>query len=168
VEATESLERFLRAVHEDPWPDQDLIRRSLARAENMGKSDSSKVTARSLYHALRTPLCVWNCQFDRMTRLITLGMHLDGNNFGECTTRAIQAFEPNPLWERRFLEIRRACYTAMHNPQAKQARRDLDEFINGEAFTADVSALTKVLKSRSSDKTFGAYSIETRPTDLRR
>jgi hypothetical protein len=95
-------------------------------------------------------------------------MHVDGNNLGDYTSRAIEAFEPNVLWERRFLEIRRACYTALHNPQAKQARRDLDEFINGEAFTADVSALTKVLKSRPSDTTFGAYSIETRPTDLRR
>jgi spermidine synthase len=168
VEATESLERFLRAVHEDPWPDQDLIKRSLVRAEIMANSDLSKVTARSLYDILHTPLCVWNCQLDRMTRLITLGMHVDGKNLGDYTSRAIEAFEPNVLWERRFLEIRRACYTATHSPQAKQARRELDDFMNEEAFTADVSALTKVLKSRSSDTTFGAYSIETRPTDLRR
>ena len=166
-EATDALVRFFRVAHEDPWPNSELLRRSMARAETIASLDSSKNLASSLYEALRTPFAVWNGESDRQRTLLALGMHLEGNKFGNYTAAAIEAVEPDVIWERKFLETRNACYAAIHSPRAEQARRDLNEFMDAEAFTADISALTRVLKPRSSSESHGAYSIEVEGTRVR-
>lgn len=149
AEATESLEKFLRLAHEDPWPDQTRIKHSVALAGTIAKSQWSAEATRSLYEILRTPLCVWNADTDRMANLLLLAVHLDGKNAGVHTAAVVEGFEPNVMWERDFLELRSASYAATHNPRAAQARRDLEAFFEKEALTGDVSALKKEFERRS-------------------
>jgi spermidine synthase len=151
-EAAESLERFFQAAREDPWPDQELIKRSLTLAETVANSDDSKVVAHSLYDSLRKPLCVWNGEAERTVRLLSIGMHLDGKTLGEHTATVIESFEPNVIWERTFLEVRKACYAAVHNPRAEQAAGDLDDFMNNEALTTDVSTLIREFETGVDEK----------------
>jgi hypothetical protein len=99
--------------------------------------------------------------------MVTIGSYLDGDNPGEYTRAAIEAFEPHVLWEHKFLELRRACYTATHSPRAKQASRDLDEFMKNEGSTADVSALTKEIETRSGKSDAKANSSQAQELDLR-
>jgi hypothetical protein len=153
-EATESLKTFLLAAHEDPWPDQTLIWRSIQLAETIAKSGWSKEASLSLYDTLRMPLCVWNGEAERMVRLLSIGIYLDGNKGGPYTACALEVFEPNVMWVRSFLEMRKACYNAVHNPRAAQAARDLDDFMQHEALTTDVSALTREIEISSGDKAF--------------
>ena len=150
-EAAESLERFLQAAREEPWIDQALIKRSLALAETVAKSDKSEA-AHSLYDSLRKPLCVWNGEAERAVRLLSIGMHLDGENLGQYTAPVIETFEPNVMWERNFLEVRKACYAAVHSPLAEQAAGDVDQFMNNEALTTDVSTLTKEIETGVGEK----------------
>ena len=149
ADATQSLEKFLRAAHEDPWANQDIIRRSLWRAEMIAQADGSKKTARVFYDLLRTPLAIWNCESDRRLRLLTLGTQLDGAQVGTYTTPVLELFEPHVKWDLRFLELRQRCYRTTRNPILKQATRDLDDFLNNQALTADTSALAKLFEHSS-------------------
>jgi hypothetical protein len=121
----------------------------LWRAEIIAQADESKKTARRFYDLLRTPLSIWNCESDRRLRLLTLGVQLDGSRLGSYTTPALELFEPYVKWNLRFLELRQACYQYTHNPRVKQATRDLDDFLNNQALTADTSALAKLFEHSS-------------------
>jgi spermidine synthase len=151
-EATESLKNFFRLAREDPWPEQERIKRCMGLAETIAKSDWSKEATGSFYDVLRKPLCVWNGEAERAVRLLSIGMHMDGKNFGERTASALEAFEPNVMWERTFLEVRKSCYTNLHNPRARQASRDLDEFFSQEALTADLPTMKKEFEMRAREQ----------------
>ncbi len=149
ADATQSVEKFLRAAHEDPWINQDVIRRSLWRAEMIAQADKSKKTAARFYDLLRAPLSIWNCESDRRLRLLTLGVQLDGSRLGSYTAPALELFEPYVKWDLKFLELRETCYQGTHNPRLKQATRDLDDFLNNQALTADTAALAKLFQHSS-------------------
>jgi hypothetical protein len=149
VEAVKTLGAFLLALRSDPWPDQGLIRRSLVRDETLASEDASMERARFLYDVLKKPFAVCNCETDRRLRLVMLAMHLDGKTAGKYTASALAPFEPNVMWERTFLQIRSDCYNSISSPRADKAKRDLEEFMNNEAFTQDVSAVTRIFGSRS-------------------
>jgi len=78
---------------------------------------------------LRTPFAIRNEEADRLTTLFNLGVKIDGTNPGEYALRTIEILEPNVPWQHNFLHVRQLCYSAMHNPKAEQAKRDLDEFV---------------------------------------
>jgi spermidine synthase len=148
-EAAEALDKFLRNLREDPWPSSDIIRRSFVLAETMANTERAKVVARLFYNDLRTPLCLFNEESDRLMTLLGLGLYLDGNEPGQYTRPIIEAFEPYPLWQQKFLQSRNACYRAGNNPLADQARRDLDEFNQETGSPLDSSALTKAIEAQS-------------------
>src|SRR5438045_2264823 len=105
-EASESLRKFFQLAHETPWPDSIRIVRSLSLAETIAKSGFSSEATGSLFEILRTPFCLWNSEIDRLTKLFSIAMHMDGDAPGERTAAAIEQYEPNVLWERSFLEAR--------------------------------------------------------------
>ncbi len=142
-EATEALVRFFRIAHEDPWPDPALINASLALAEEIVHSAQSPEIATSIYDVLSTPLCVWNSEFAREVRIISIAKAADGNRFGERTLRTLGALEPNTVWNRQFLETRKNAYNAVHDPRANQATQDLEQFMRHEALSSDPAALTR-------------------------
>ena len=137
---------------ESPWPDSIRTVRSLSLAETIAESDFSAEATGSLFEILQTPLCLWNSEIDRLMKLFSIAMHMDGDAPGERTAAAIEQYEPNVLWERSFLEARKTCYAATHNPRAAQAARDLDEFLREEPLTADVSTLTKKIEKHVNEK----------------
>jgi spermidine synthase len=147
TEAAAALTAFLRAAHENAWPHQDLLRRSLGRAELFGEAEPGKAAAHVLYDILSTPFAVWNCDADRLNRLVTLGLQLDNARPGKYTAAAIREYEPYALWQRPFLQIRKSCYQNINDRRAQIAARDLDDFVSQQAFTADATALTHVFKN---------------------
>lgn len=150
-EAADILEKFFRALHDEPWPSMGLIKRSLSRAESLASSDRSRMVAGSFYNALRRPFSVFNRESDRLATALAIAIYLDGGSPGENTLAALEAYEPHVLWQRQFLQIRRDCYSALHNPRAEQARRDFDDFMKSEALTADGTALANEIKSRAAN-----------------
>jgi spermidine synthase len=166
-EATDSLEKFLRNLHEDPWPAGALIKRSMARAEAIAKSDRSKMAARFFYNALSAPLCVFSNEGDRLSTLLAIGIYLDGDRPGEYTLPALEAYEPHVIWQRKFLDVRKRCYVAVQSVRAEQASRDFEKFMKYEASTADVFAVTKEIEARSTEKSGDASSSQTQERDFR-
>ena len=153
--ALDTLEKFFRALRTEPWPTRELVKRSLMRAEAVAKSDRSKTAAGFLYDALHTPLCVFNNEADRRETALALAVYSDGSQPGEHTLRALEAFEPHVVWARHFLEVRKICYSALHDPRAEQATRDFNECIKHEPSTADTSALTEKIESHSGRQDLG-------------
>jgi len=148
-EAANLFRECLQSLHDLPWPNRELIKRTLKRAEAIANSDRSKTVAGFLFEAVRTPFSVFNNESDRLATELAIGVYLDGDHPGENTRAAIAPYEPHVLWQRQFLQVRRNCYSALHDSRAEQARRDLDEFISHEAATADVSTLAKEIQARS-------------------
>jgi spermidine synthase/predicted MFS family arabinose efflux permease len=166
-EATESLEKFLRALHEDPWPSSELIQRSMARAEAIARSDRSKIAARLLYDALATPFCVFINESNRLDVLLGIGIYLDDDHPGEHALAVLEAFEPYVLWQRKFLQVRKDSYLAQHSPRVGQATRDFDEFMKHESSTADVFGLTKEIEARALDTSSIPNSSQSEATTIR-
>ena len=148
-EATESLEKFFVGLRTEPWSSKEVIKRSLARAEALAASDRSRTAGGILYRSLREPLSVYNNEKERIATLLALGTYLDGDHPGQYAAEALKNFEPHVLWIRKFLELRKDCYVALHHPLALQATRDLEEFQRHQASLADVSNLAKEVETRS-------------------
>jgi len=141
----------MRGLREMPWADRDLIKRSLNRVEVVAKSDRSKIASNFLFDALREPFCVFTNEPERLGTQLAVAIYLEGNSPGEKLRAAVEAFEPHVLWRKQFLQVRKDCYSALHDPRAMQAERDLEEFRNSETATKDVSAMTKSILDESAN-----------------
>ena len=148
-DATEGLDRFFHALLENPWPEHELIKRSLLRASEIASADPSKRASLTLYDALRAPFSVYNNEGDRLANLLRIGLYLDGDAPGKYTLAALKFFEPSVPFRRQFLQVRKDCYNAMHSPMAEKANRDFDDFVRHEASAIDVPTLTKAIEERA-------------------
>jgi len=151
-EAVDNLEKFLRGLRNDPWPNRDLISRSLTQAQVLATSDRSKIVAGFFNTVLRDPFCILNNDSDRMTTRLAIATYQDGDYPGNNTRDALKAFEPHILWQREFLEIRKKCYAALRDPRAAQASRDFESFMQREAATLDVATLAREIQARSANR----------------
>lgn len=158
LEARTSLEKFFRAAHEDPWPDHGVLSRSLSRAELIAAADRSLRTATRFHELLRTPFSIWNCESQRRVGLLVLATQLERGHPGARTAAALQAFEPHASWNRKFLEVRQACYRATKDSRLDEATSDLEDFLNNEAVTADTRVLARLI-----DKSFEPLAPKDRP-----
>jgi len=150
-EAADLFEKCIRGLRETPWPDRDLIKRALNLVEIVAKSDRSKIASNFLFDALREPFCVLTNEPERLATRLAIAIYLEGNFPGEKLHAAVEAFEPHVLWQKEFLQVRKDCYSAFHDPRATQAERDLEEFRRNETATADVSAMTKSIRDQSAN-----------------
>ena len=150
-QAADLFEKCLRGLSDLPWANRDLIKRTLNRVEIVAKSDRSKIASSFLFDALRKPFCVYTDEPERLGTLIAVAIYLEGSAPGEKLRATVEGFEPHVLWRREFLEARRDCYNALHDPRAKQAERDLEEFRKYEPATADVSAMTKSIREQAAN-----------------
>ena len=160
--AADHLVNFFQMAHHDPWIDREVLGRSMNRAETIANSGVSKETAQRFYEALKTPLCVWNAETDRLIKLLSISRRLDGAVAGKYSASAFEAMEPNLFWTRNFLETRNNAYRATQNGNTIQATQDLDQFMENEAFTADAVALAKVFKSSTREAAGYASEKQTR------
>jgi hypothetical protein len=150
-EGADLFAKCMRDLHELPWANRDLIKRTLNRVEAVAKSDRSKVASGFLFDAIRKPFCVFTGEADRMGTQLAIAVYLEGASPGEKLRAAVEAFEPHVLWRKEFLQVRKDCYNALHDPRAKQAERDLEEFRKYEPTTADVPAMTKSIRDQSAN-----------------
>jgi hypothetical protein len=149
-EAAELFRKCLQQLHDQPWPNRDLIKRTLTRVEALANSDRAKIVTRFLLDALRAPFCIFNNEAERVGTRLAIAIYLDDSRPGQNTLDAVHEFEPHVLWQREFLNARSSCYTAMKDPRAERARHDLEEFMKRESASESVSSLTKKIRDASS------------------
>jgi hypothetical protein len=135
------LLKVLDRLHQDPWLSFGLSNRSLLLANEISNADSSNATAIAFFNMLNTPLAVRNEETARIDVLFNLGLKIDGAEPAEYTKRVLQLLEPNVPWQSSFLRARQISYQNTGDPEAAQAKRDVDAFIKNEA--ADVETLAR-------------------------
>jgi spermidine synthase len=137
VEAVEALERAFRAYRRDPWPQVDLMRRSLLLAVDLARADPTGNAASRLYDAISEPFCLYIMNDARLRAMVRLGIVADARMGSARTVAAISKMEPHIPWEREFLEVRVAAYDKIGHPLAAQAADDLDQYMLAEPFPFD-------------------------------
>ena len=132
VEATAALESAYVSCRTDPWVMLKFIKDSFGLAQYIAEQDPNGALPAQLYRALEKPFSVNALEADRQKTLVLIASLIDRADFSEYTRKAVAAFEPNVLWDRKFLEIRRNCYRALNDPRAALADRDLSNFLKAE------------------------------------
>src|SRR5262249_55089665 len=117
-EAADLFAKCIRGSHEIQWANRDLVKRTLDRGELVAKSDRSKIASNFLFDALREPFSVYTNEAERLATQLAVAVHLEGDSPGEKLRAAVEAFEPHVLWRNEFLQVRKDCYSALHDPRA--------------------------------------------------
>lgn len=131
-DATAAFESAYVSSRTDPWPVPVILKRSFPAAADIASRDGTKTLATRLYRALEKPFAANLVEEDRRNALAQIGRILDRDAFSDYTRNVIASFEPDPPWERDFLQLRRDCYRALSDPRAAKADRDLSRFISAE------------------------------------
>ena len=137
-EATTALEAGFISFRSDPWVMSPIYNNSFTIAHFVASQDPTGAIASRLYRALEKPFCVFAAEQERRRTLALLGVLADGANLGESTRKAVEAFEPDVPWDRKFLEVRRDCYRSLGDPKLAKAEQDLARFLKAEPQPLDV------------------------------
>ena len=124
--ALKSLQALFRRLRYDPWPSRSMMNRSLYLAQKL--ADENKDMTRRLYEILSVPFSVRMLDQARLRILFSLADRLGS----EEAARAVKPFEPNVPWELHFLSRRASAYKETNDPMARQADKDLNEFLRNE------------------------------------
>ena len=121
-----ALQAYMAAfkrLRSDPWPYGVIMSRTLNLALEMAK-DNPKA-ARQLFDLLSVPFSVGIMNESRSLVLLDLAGQLGNPEIVE----ALKHFEPHLIWKRPFLNKRADVYKKVGDPRAKQAEKDLNEFL---------------------------------------
>jgi len=136
-EAVALLRQAFESYRTDPWPDFDVMERSVELALRLATTPQR---ARIVHEALSRPFPAALQDGKRRRVLIDTAYRFDG--CGQHTLAALQAAEPYPFWEENLLVIRARCYVQTKHDLASQAVDDLERFRAAEQ-TAVVPALPR-------------------------
>jgi hypothetical protein len=101
--------------------------RALALAEELALARPAMAPA--LEEALAQPFAV--ASLDEPRRLVRL--HIASRQaLSDRCREAVLGYEPFVPWREDVLRFRARCYAATHDPRARLAAADLDEFLRGE------------------------------------
>jgi spermidine synthase len=126
-EAAAALESAFKRCREDPWASAVVVREALTLAREV--ADRRPALSLPLFEAVRAPFVVRCSNHDRLNAMAELLSHVDLKT--HCRD-ALKPLEPYITWNRNWLTLRRDCYVATHDPGARLAARDLEEFLSRE------------------------------------
>lgn len=132
VEAVDLLGTVLERLRTDPWLSVFLADRTLVVAKALADRTEDEAAVTRIYQALRSPFSVYACDTARFENMALWGVKLDKGKLGKYTSAAIEQEEPFVPWQGKVLEVRQACYKAVNDPRAAQAKRDLDDYLANE------------------------------------
>jgi spermidine synthase len=121
--AASLLASAFHGYRDDPWPLPELMSRSLELAAAIAEFDRPDGAA--LFEALSVRFSGANLEGSRKLAAVRVAVASDPDRL--CA-RAFGAIEPNPPWNRPFLEQRAACYRTTNDPRASLAEKDLGAF----------------------------------------
>jgi predicted membrane-bound spermidine synthase len=126
--AVTHLDAAFRAARDVPWAYPLTMNRALELAWNL--TSQTPAVGPRLYEGLQEPFAVRLLDAARIGVAVNIAL---GSDFAVRCVAALAPFEPDPIWERPFLEQRERCYREHQRPQAPQARADLDAFVAASA-----------------------------------
>jgi spermidine synthase len=137
TEAALALEKAFVTLHRDPWGQRTVTPLLMEATQVLAQRDHA--LGMRLYAQLEQPFAGHALQTLREKTRLAMARVLDWH--GLCQ-KALQAYEPHPLWEGDFLVSRYECYDATKDPLREQAETALKDFLAAEPpalFDRDVS-----------------------------
>jgi len=125
-EAFTSLEEAFLRYRRDPWPLRVVMTGALDVAVDLGSRD--RAVAERAYALLKEPFALDLLHGDRLLSLLKIAAQLGEERYAE----AIRPLEPDVPWRQQVLVLRLQSYEKTGDPLAAAARRDLEEFLEGE------------------------------------
>lgn len=136
-EGAQSLVAAFTRFKTDPWPKRLAMRRALALAAAVGRSNPA--LARRLGETLRTPFAACSQNESRQEVLVQLATSARDL---PMMVEALQQYEPFAPWRAEYLTARADAYKAAGHKLAPKAAMELAEYriAHGEAPTEDASS----------------------------
>jgi hypothetical protein len=136
-EALPALQRAYAGYRRDPWPDTDVMRRTLNLTVQMARADLRGDFAKLLYDALDEPFILSLHEETRLRAQLQIASRIDSLTGSNLRVKVLEKFEPHVPWERNILTTRVEAYYRANHPRANQAAKDLDQFMAAEPFPFD-------------------------------
>jgi spermidine synthase len=127
-EAAELLSRAFVAYRRSPWPQRKVMEPAFPLAQEIAKSSPER--AHRMFDALSQPFAAMQFEETRVFSRIVMAPLFD--QCGAKTIAALRAAEPFPIWNREVLTIRANCYALARLPEAGDAWRDLERYVDAE------------------------------------
>jgi spermidine synthase/MFS family permease len=124
TEATESMERALAMLREEPWLSRRMSKRLIKLAHEI--SEREPMLGRRIFTAMEQPFSTYALNSQRLIALVKLAPVI---GWAEHCQRALKQLEPLPIWKGDFLTSRYLCYEATRDPKRQQAMADLEEYL---------------------------------------
>jgi len=141
AEAAQSLQAAFVGYRTDPWPQRELMRRTILLANDVARGDQQGNVARALYDALSTPFSLQLNEDVRRRTLVIIAEHIDAVTGSTLLPDALAKLEPFVPWDEAFLQARAKAYArAFGNPSHPLLRRaleELDEFRENRPYPFD-------------------------------
>ena len=126
-ETLAALQASFTGFRTDPWPTQGAMQSALNLVTPL--TGQSAMTVTPLLDALSEPFVVHALNVPRLAIAAELSR---GADFLQRCAGIFGQFEPDPMWNQRFLTLRRDCYRATGSARVRTAEGDLDEFMRRE------------------------------------
>jgi len=134
--ATDALVQGFERHRTDPWTQSWVLDVAFQLAGTVASHDRAQ--GRRLFDALSAPFAASNAQERRLGTRVRLAGTVDPK---ALCPGAFAAYEPNPIWERSFLEERARCYALAGDKKAASAHADLEAY--DVAASAPLEALVR-------------------------
>lgn len=122
-EAFIEITAFITSLRSQPWVHGLMAFRAMKLAARL--ADKEKGLRRKIHDLLMEPLAAANMEDTRKNLLFNLAYGLSA----KLVANAANLFEPDPVWQKKFLVRRAAAYNQTGHPLAKQAQKDLARFL---------------------------------------
>jgi predicted membrane-bound spermidine synthase len=139
-EALAAIQRAFAGYRRDPWPENDLMSRTLTLAAHMAQADMQGNFAQLLFEALDQPFALSLHDEARLRAQLDVARRVDTLvPTARLRVKVLEKFEPYVPWERPFLTVRLAAYDQANHPNADRAAKELDAFLSAEPFPFDTN-----------------------------
>ncbi|RMH15486.1 MAG: spermidine synthase, partial [Acidobacteria bacterium] len=124
VAATDLLVAAFDRFRRDPWPSLEVMGRTSTLLKEIAEADAEQ--GERLFEALAQPFATFLLNTQRLLDRINLARTVD---FDRLCVDAFAAVEPHPPWAAQSLAERARCYASHAHPLARQAARDLADYL---------------------------------------
>jgi spermidine synthase len=121
--AADALVAAFERHRTDPWTQDWILDAAFQVAGSIAAHDA--VQGRRVYDGLAQPFAVKSADERRLKTRVRLAGTVDAK---ALCSGAFAVYEPNPIWERGFLEERAKCYALAGDPRSAAAQADLDAY----------------------------------------
>jgi len=131
-DAMTAVQKCIKSLQIDPWPNPTLLERTLNIATDLVGADNVADSGAEILRLLQKPFAVYNGDYTRMLAILRASTALDHGKPGRNLLQTVEDLEPNIPWTLSFLRMRSSCYATFDPVRAAAAESDLVDYLMAE------------------------------------